>query len=172
MVNLISEKILQLVEASAGEIMKKWIEGLYTDPMTASFLDENTGFVENKARVMLKNMIYWISNDISKEELGIICFNEGREMFGRGIPLCEVTRAMNAGRRTLLQYTENGIIIESALQIHQMREFDKRVTLFFDRAQYYMIRGYIEEMRSRASSLNVLMRDNSDEVFFDDSFYN
>ena len=93
-------------------------------------------------------------------------------MFGRGIPLCEVTRAMNAGRRTLLQYTENGIIIESALQIHQMREFDKRVTLFFDRAQYYMIRGYIEEMRSRASSLNVLMRDNSDEVFFDDSFYN
>ncbi len=171
MFNLVSTKFLNVIEQHSNGIMNCWLERMKSDPATAVFLNENMVFVKSKAQSMMENMFYWISNDISKEELGKIFSEEGRLMFCREIPLCEVVRAMETGRRTLIEYVESETSSESALHLHQMGEFNVRVTLFFDRAIYFIIRGYNDELRSRLFNSDTHQVEKG-SIFFEEGFYN
>jgi len=87
------------------------------------------------------------------------------------IPLCEIIRAMYVLRRTLWLFVQNESAFDSAFQLHQMREMSDRVILFFDRAEYYVIRGYMEELNRNMKELWSLTSEDTDKIFFERSFY-
>jgi hypothetical protein len=58
------------------------------------------------------------------------------------------------------------------MELHQVRELNDRAALFFDRAQYNFITGYMEEMRNKAKELWKLSDADTEKLFFKKSFYN
>ena len=42
---------------------------------------------------------------------------------------------------------------DTVLELNQMQELNDRVVLFFNRAEYYLIRGYMEEMNKKIKKL-------------------
>ncbi len=171
MLNLISDRLVELVEKHADIIIKRWITGLLADESTASFTSQNVKFVERKAHDLLKNLGQWISYETSKEEIGKRYGKEGMELFEMGIPLCEVHRATVVLRRALWLFVVNESPFESAFQLHQMRELNDRVVLFFDRSGYYTIRGYVEAMHNKARDLFAADDAKLEEIFIENSFY-
>jgi len=101
-----------------------------------------------------------------KEDVGKRYAAEGMELFRMRIPLCEVIRSMYLLRRTLWLFVVNESDFDSALQLHQMRELNDRVILFFDRAEYYVIRGYMEEMNRKIKELWNLKQEDTEKIFF------
>lgn len=172
MINLISDKLVELVEKHSDEIVKRWITRLLSDPTTSSFSKKHQPFVEKKAKEILKNLGRWVSYDTSKEDVGRSYADDGMALFKMQIPLCETYRAMYTLRRTLWLFVENESAFDTAFQLHQMRELNNRVILFFDRAEYYMIRGYMEEMNRKVKELWNLSAEETAKIFFDRSFYN
>ncbi|PKL38498.1 MAG: hypothetical protein CVV44_11480 [Spirochaetae bacterium HGW-Spirochaetae-1] len=172
MLHLISDKLVELVEKHADLIVKRWIKGLLADPTTSSYTEHNTKFVENKAKMILKNMGQWISYDTTKEEIGRSYADQGKELFRMGIPLCEVHRASVVLRRTLWVFVVHESAFDSAFQLHQMRELNDRIILFFDRAEYYTIRGYIEAMHEKLKEFGTIDPAQAETIFFENSFYN
>lgn len=171
MLNLISDRLVELVEKHADIIIKRWVTALLADESTASFTSHNIKFVETKARDLLRNLGQWISYETSKEEIGRRYGKEGMDLFEMGIPLCEVHRATVGLRRALWLFVVNESPFESAFQLHQMRELNDRVVLFFDRSEYYTIRGYIEAMHNKANALFAADDKKMGELFFENSFY-
>jgi hypothetical protein len=57
-------------------------------------------------------------------------------------------------------------LFESAMELNQMRELNDRASLFFDRAQYNFIMGYMGEMKNRAKKLWNLGDADMEKVFF------
>jgi hypothetical protein len=171
MLNLISDRLVELVEKHADIIIKRWITSLLADESTASFTSQNIKFVERKARDLLKSLGQWISYETSKEEVGKRYGKEGMDLFEMGIPLCEVHRANVVLRRTLWIFVVNESPFESAFQLHQMRELNDRVVLFFDRAEYYTIRGYVEAMHRKSKELLNASDEKLDAIFIENSFY-
>jgi hypothetical protein len=172
MIHLISDKLVELVEKHCKVIIKRWTARLVSDPTTSSFSQKNIDFVETKAKTLLEHMGRWVSYDTSKEEIGKRYAEEGIELFKMNIPLCEAIRAMYTLRRTLWLFVENESLFDSAFQLHQMKELSDRVILFFDRAEYYIIRGYMEEMNRKMKDLWKLKADDTNKIFFEKSFYN
>lgn len=172
MLHLISDKLVELVEEHANVILRRWTKGLLADPTTSSYTEAHLEFVEKKARQVLQNLGQWVSYDTTKEEVGRRYADEGIDLFKMGIPLCEVHRALVVLRRTLWVFVVHESAFDSAFQLHQMRELNDRVILFFDRAEYYTIRGYFEAMHAKMKELTDCQSDQLDEVFFDKSFYN
>ncbi len=172
MLHLISDKLVELVEKHHDVIIKRWLKRLLSDPTTSTYSERNLTFVEEKAIKVLKNMGQWVSYDTTKESVGRLYADEGIELFNMGIPLCETIRAMVVLRRTLWLFILNESAFDSAFQLHQMRELNDRVILFFDRAIYYMIRGYTEAMHKKMLKYCNISEDDAEQIFFDKSFYN
>ena len=87
-------------------------------------------------------------------------------LFRLGIPLCEGVRAIILLKRTLWLFVLESSALDSAMELHQVRELNDRASLFFDRAQYNFIGGYMEEMQIRARELWKLSDVDTDKVFF------
>lgn len=171
MVHLISTKLVELVEKHTDEIIKRWSKRLISDPSTHSFTEKNTAYVEEKAKDVLLNLGKWVSYDSKKEDVGRRYAEQGIDLFKMKVPLCEVIRAMYVLRRTLWLFIENESAFDSAFQMHQMRELNDRVILFFDRAEFYVIRGYTEEMNRKIKELWNISAEDTEKIFFNNSFY-
>jgi hypothetical protein len=169
---LISDKLVEVIEKHSKVIVKRWSNRLVADPTTSSYTQKNIGYVQSKAQALLEHLGKWVSYDTSKADVGKIYAKEGMDLFNMGIPLCEVIRALYTLRRTLWLFVENESLFESALQLHQMKELSDRVILFFDRAEYYAIRGYMEEMNRKMKKLWKLKAEDTSKIFFETSFYN
>jgi hypothetical protein len=167
---LISDKLVALVEKHHDEIIKRWIERIKIDPTTSSY-QKHIEYLGEKARYILKHIDRWVSYDTMKDDVGRRYAAEGMELFRRQVPLCEVIRSMYLLRRTLWLFVVNESDFDSAFQLHQMRELNDRVILFFDRAEYYVIRGYMEEMNRKIKELWKLKQEDTEKIFFSNSFY-
>src|SRR4030042_4238433 len=172
MMLLISDKLVKIVEKNSEMIVKRWITRVLSDPMTSSYTHKNIEYLGGKAKNMLENLGRWVSYDTIKEDIGKRYANEGIDSFKRQIPLCEVIRGMNTLRRTLWTFVINESSFETAIQLHQMMELSDRLILFFDRAEYYLIRGYMEEMNRKMKELWKLKPEDTEKIFFNKSFYN
>jgi hypothetical protein len=169
---LISDKLVELVEKHSDVIIKRWMVRLAADPTTSSYTQAHIDFFGAKARNILQNLGLWVSYDTTKDAVGKRYADEGMEAFKMKIPLCEVIRGMYTLRRILWLFVANESAFDSAFQLHQMKELNDRVILFFDRAEYYLIRGYMEEMNRSIKDLWSIKPEDTEKIFFSRSFYN
>ena len=171
MLRLISDKLVKLVEDNTDTILQRWVERLKSDETTTSFTAADLARFESRARVALRELGQWVSYETPKEDVGRKYAQEGQGLFRMRIPLCEGIRALILLKRALWLFVEYESAFDSAVELNQMRELNDRVLLFFDRATYYFIRGYMEEMNHEMKALWKLTDQDTRQVFFDKSFY-
>jgi hypothetical protein len=167
----ISDKLVQCIEENSKVIVERWSSRLKSDPTTASFTQKNIEYVQTEALALIGHLGKWVSYDTTKEEVGKIYAKGGMSYFNMRIPLCEVIRALYTLRRTLWLFIQNESCFDSALELHKMKDLNDRIILFFDRAQYYAIRGYMEEMNRKIKDLWKLKPEDTNKIFFEASFY-
>ena len=166
MQGLLSDKLVGLIEKNTDKIIMRWTERLSSDPATPSFSQDALQRFDTKAHMVIQELGEWISYDKPKEDIIRHYSQEGRGLFRLGIPLCEGVRAIILLKRTLWLFVLESSAFDSAMELHQVRELNDRASLFFDRAQYNFISGYMEEMRIRAQELWKLSEVDTDKVFF------
>lgn len=168
---LISDKLIELVERHSDEIVKRWITRISKDPAASSYAQNNIQDFAEKAKILLEHLGKWVSYETTKEEIEKRYAAEGIESFKDKIPLCEVIRWMHILRATLWLFVVYESAFDSAFELNRMKELSDRVILFFDRAIYYLIRGYMEEMNRKIKDMWSLKQGDTDQIFFFNSFH-
>ena len=169
---IISDKLVQLVENNTDVIIDKWLERMLVDPSTSNFTEENLDYIRNMARSVLNNLGQWVHYDTTKEDIEKRYEQEGKELFKKEVPLCEVFRFMALLKRLLWLFVVNESAHDSAFELQQMRELNDRVVLFFDRSLYSIISIYMDEMNGKMKKLWDLTDEDTEDIFHRDSFYN
>lgn len=163
---LISDKLVSLIEKNADKIINRWTDILSADASTPSFSAEALQKSNAKAHMVIRELGEWIGYDKPKEEIIRHYSQEGIGLFRMGIPLCEGMRALVLLRRTIWLFVIDSSLFESPMELHQMRELNDRALLFFDRAQYNFINGYMDEMRRHAAEMWNLSDAELQKIFF------
>jgi hypothetical protein len=172
MEHLISDKLVRLIEKNSDTILKRWQDRLKADPATSSFTEKDLHKFALKAQMVMKELGKWVGYDTPKEDVGRKYAVEGGGLFNMNIPLCEGIRALTLLKRTLWLFVVYESAFETALELNQMRELNDRVVLFFDRAEYYFIRGYMEAMNNKIKETWDISDSDTEIIFFKKSFYN
>ncbi|MEI6125208.1 MAG: hypothetical protein WCQ99_01510 [Pseudomonadota bacterium] len=172
MVRLLSEKLVSLIQKNTDHIVELWTNRLKNDPTTPAFATCELLNFEAKAKMLLSNLGEWVGYDIDKVDVGRKYAQEGIGLFRMRIPLCEGINALIMLKRMLWTFVMAESSFDSVIEQHQIRELNERVTLFFDRAEYYFIRGYLEEMNLKMKELWLLSDEDTERIFFKNSFYN
>jgi hypothetical protein len=162
---------VSLIQNNAGRIVRQWTDRLQSDPTTETFSEVDLRKFEFRALEMLSQVGQWVGYETDKCDVGKRYAAEGIGLFKMGIPLCEGIRAIILLKRTIWLYVVYDNMLDTVIELTQLRELNDRLTLFFDRAEYYFIRGYTEEMNRRMKEIWRLGDSETDKIFFGRSFY-
>jgi hypothetical protein len=168
---ILSDKLISCIQQNTETIVRQWLDRLKSDPTTVTFSEADLEKFSIRARDLLLHLEKWAGYDADKQDIGRHYAREGIGFFKMGIPLCEGIRALILLKRTIWLDVLSGLPLDTTIELSQLRELNDRLTLFFDRAEYYFIRGYNEEMDRKMKESWHLTDEDTDRIFFGRSFY-
>jgi hypothetical protein len=149
---MLGARLLQLIEAHAGPLTRETIRDLTTNEHTTAFRRLRQVDLEPRVSLLYRNLSNWIG-DADDEAVKHEYEEMGRTRFREGVPVSELVYAIMLTKRRLRQYIrDHGLVDFSGdrvtpdellpLELHSIQELNYQVGEFFDRALYYLVRGY------------------------------
>ncbi len=152
---MLTAKLIQLIETHAGSLTRDALKDLATNPRTSTFHLVPPDELEERVSATYRNLGRWVG-DPSDEAVQHDYEEWGRRRFRQGIPLSEIVWALVLIKRHLGRFVRDHGLVESLtdrpgagefLPVHLqgIQELNAMVGDFFDRAMYYLARGYEAE---------------------------
>ena len=152
---MLAARLLQLIQAHAGPLTTEALRDLTTNSRTTAFRSLRPADVESRVSLLYYNLGKWIG-DPNDEAVRAEYEEMGRTRFREGVPLSELVYAVIITKIHLRRYIRDNGLVEFAgdrilpdellpLELHSIQELNYLVDDFFDRALYYLARGYEHE---------------------------
>lgn len=167
----LSNKLTELAQSNVDKIIGQWKKQMQQNLDLSTFSEKNREVIELEARNLLSNLKEWM-NSKTKVDIGQRYAKMGAKLFNQGVPLCEIHQALFYLKKLIRCHVFNQNILDSALTMIQWQDFYDQINLFFDRANYYFLRGYTENMNKKIKKLWNLKEEDTEQIFFKNSFYN
>ena len=142
--NLPSDSLFEIINKDSEIITENWVVEVMSHPTTKHYSNQPKQEVYEKAHIVLSQFGNWMIHPEQKmseiweyfEEIG----NERRE---EGYKLSEVISALSLTRKHIFAhvFAQGGVWIRP-MEMYRSMEFSTRVNLFFDRATYYITKGF------------------------------
>jgi len=154
---MLAARLIRLIEDHSEELTRKVLRDLTTNPRTRSFQSVPRDELESRIGDLYRNLGAWIG-DPRDEAVQAEYEAWGRRRLRQGILLSEIVYALLLIKHHLARYIrEHGLVEFSGdaaplgdylpVHLHGLQELSHMVGEFFDRALYYLARGYEAEAR-------------------------
>jgi hypothetical protein len=149
---MLAAKLIQLIETHAGGLTREALTDLMTNPRTQAFKLVGRDELEARVCALYRNLGDWIG-DPSDDAVRTEYEAWGSRRYQEGIPLSEIVYAVIVTKRHLSRFVRDHGLVEPSsdraewgelLPVHLqgLQELNELVGDFFDRAMYYLARGY------------------------------
>src|SRR6187551_380335 len=152
---MLGARLLQLIQSHAGPLTRETLQDLTTNQRTPSFRRLRPAEVETRIALLFNNLAQWIgdpNDDAVRREYEEM----GRTRFREGVPVSELVYAIILTKKHLRSYIRDHGLVDFAgdrvapdellpLELHSIQELNYQVGEFFDRALFYLARGYEAE---------------------------
>ena len=101
-----------------------------------------------KARNVFENLIKWIISPPSQKNVGEYFSGLGAERLREGFPLSEVNYALYLSKKVFWKFTFENYNKINGLDNRSLIEFIHELNNYFDIGEFFIIRGYLEELFS------------------------
>jgi len=142
-----SRSLVWLIERNADLLTRNWLAVVRRDPDTPTFHNFDERELYGRAFEVYSELGKWISYQTNKQQIATHYTALGFARRREGFALSEVLKAFLIIRRVLWHKVEEDGLLDTALDLRMALELNNRVVLFFDRAMFYVARGY--EMAAR-----------------------
>ena len=141
---VISRNLVDLIERHADELASRWLHLVREHPGTPSYAKHDPQELYDSAYRVYSQLGKWISRETSREDIARYYTALGARRRAEGFCCSELIQALMIIRRVLwFKVLEDGLL-DTALDFNLAINLNNQVLIFFDRAIYYMLRGYEE----------------------------
>lgn len=149
---MLTSRLMEFIETHATSLISEAIEDVLTNERTSSFRKVPITELEQRIAALYLNLGKWIG-DAQQDAVQKEYEEWGRKRFRQGIPLSEIVYCLILAKAHLSRFIrEHGLIAFSGdrvtpdelvpVQLYGIQELNYMVGEFFDRALYYLARGY------------------------------
>ena len=144
---LMSQRLMELIEKSADELAQRWLEDVRAHPDLSSYHSYDPDLLFRSCRDLIAHLGEWVSRETSKAEIQRRYTSLGAQRRREGFRQSELLEAIILTRRRIwLKVLDTGLL-DNILDLHKAMELNNRVILFFDRALYAAAQGYEQARR-------------------------
>lgn len=138
---MLSDRLVRVIEQHADELTHALVDDLQTNRQTPSYHGLSRDAVHGRTYDVYKNLGTWL-NSKADQDIAAAYTNLGRRREAEGVPLHEVIYALILTKYHLRDYIRTAGLIDSAVDLYQALELQRRLGHFFDKAIYYTVRAY------------------------------
>ena len=150
---MLTSRLVQLIEAHAESLASEAMQDIVTNERTRSFRLVPATELKSRIATLYQNLGKWLV-DTPKDDAVRREYEEwGRTPFRQGIPLSEIVYCVILTKKHLRRFIrEHGLVAFSGdrvtpdelvpVELYGIQELNYMVGDFFDRALYYLTRGY------------------------------
>jgi hypothetical protein len=143
--SLLFNRFVRLVEDNYEELTESFMNDLLRNPDTVAYRSADREIIFQASEIIYRDLSKWISREFSKEKIRERYERIGKERYNMDIPLDQVFKAMVLQRRHLWLFVIDKLY-DDTTAYREALELNNRVTLYFDRAMYFMLHGYQRRM--------------------------
>jgi hypothetical protein len=140
----VMNKLVNLVERNAEELTRAYVQDITSHAETPTYRKLGEREVYLRAHRVFSQLGKWISTSFSDEDMMKYWTELGRQRRNEGFALSEIMMSLCFIRRRIWKKIELDGLLDTALDLYQALELQTRVSLFFETALYYAVRGYEE----------------------------
>jgi hypothetical protein len=149
---MLAARLIQLIETHAASLTRGALHDIATNPRTPAFELVPRPELEARIFTLYRNLGSWIG-DRSDDAVRAEYEEWGGRRFRDGIPLSEIVYAVTITKQHLRRFVRDHGLVEGApdrvdwgevlpVHLYGIQELNTMVGEFFDRAIYYLARGY------------------------------
>lgn len=138
----VMDKLVNLVERNAEELTRAYVQDITTHAETPTYRRLEEREVSLRAHRVFSQLGKWISTSFSDEDLRKYWTALGCQRRKEGFALSEIMMSLCFIRRRIWKKIELDGLLDTAMDLYQALELQTRVSLFFESAMYYAVRGY------------------------------
>ncbi|HON38745.1 MAG: hypothetical protein ACOX3E_11945 [Desulfomonilia bacterium] len=156
---MIYSRLIKLIEDNADELTNRVCKDLLTREETKSYRTLTQDLLRDRIYDVYSRLDSWLNKKMQTGEVQQYYSDMGKKRFREGIPLHEVIMALMIIKRHLWLYVRENQFFDSTYECYQALELNNKVVLFFDRAIFFTIVGYEEELaESTGTDTGILSR--------------
>ena len=143
---MLSTRLLHRIEDHADQLASVVIRRLQADENLIGYHSLSEIELYDRVWTVCKHLGEWLTEkteDPLRERYEAL----GRQRCREGIPLHEVVLALQVTKDAILSFAHSEGFSDTILELYGREELELRVSHFFDRCIYYLVRGYQASQR-------------------------
>ena len=141
----LSDKLLRMIEANAEIIGRQWLADVKTNKTTHTYKVSNDRITYDRFMKVIGQFSKWLGGTFGDQEIRDHYRSLGKERKEEGFRLSEVQSALSLIRKHIWEFALSHQVWTNTIDIYMSLELERRMVLFFDRASFYITKGYEEE---------------------------
>ena len=141
----LSDKLLKLIEANAETIGKRWLAEVKMNKTTHTYSVSDEHRTYQRFMKLLAHFSKWLGGSCSDHEIRDNYTALGKQRREEGFLLSEVLSALSLIRKHIWEFALSHQVWTKTIDIYMSLELERRMVLFFDKASFYVARGYESE---------------------------
>ncbi len=144
---MVTRRFVKMIETRADKVAKAWLREVRQSRYTPTYHRFPEEALFERAMNVYERLGYWLSPETQKEEIRYFYINLGKQRYQEGFSVEEIVMGLILLKRYLwLEVLSEGLT-QTNLELYQALELNNQVVLYFDRAVYYSVVGYMEALQ-------------------------
>ena len=140
--NLLSDKLVDVIEKNAKSIAQLWLKDVLSNPSTAGYRQLDPSRLLEEILGILSQFGKWMGGFYQDSDIRDYYTVFGRESRHSGVPLSHVLSALSLIKKHLWEFALSRGMWKRTLDIYMALELDRRIVIFFDKAVFYTTLGH------------------------------
>lgn len=146
--NIIANKFVRLIEENHQGIVEHFMNDILKNPKTNAYRNFDKQRLYEIGNRVYRELSKWILQSMNKDEVENLYIDLGKMRKEEGIPESQVFQALVLLKRHMWLFIKKQM--ENDIKDYkQAMDISDKVVLFFDRAAYYMMVGYEQELQRK-----------------------
>jgi ADP-ribose pyrophosphatase YjhB (NUDIX family) len=141
----LSDKLVRIVEANADTIGRRWLADVKTSKTTPTYAVSDGHRTYQRFMKLLLEFSKWLGGTYSDQEIRENYRALGKQRKEEGFQLSEVLSALSLIRKHIWEFALSHQVWTKTIDIYMSLELERRMVLYFDKAAFYLAKGYEEE---------------------------
>jgi hypothetical protein len=146
MMNMLSAKLVRLIETHGDEISDRIVTRIRHDPELSHLAKLTHNELQGRAAEILNKLGHWLTQK-SEEEFAARYEAVGKLRFGQAIPLHEAVRALHMIKERIFSFLDEQGLDHDCLTLYAEEQLGRHVGRFFDLLVFHLVCGYEDAWR-------------------------
>jgi ADP-ribose pyrophosphatase YjhB (NUDIX family) len=143
--NPLTRRLVNVILKNKEEIINQWMEDVVVNPTTVEYHSVENRTLYNICDKILSQITLWLGGLYDVNQIKSFYTKLGRERKKGDFKISEVLSSLSLIRKHIWTFALAQDALQKNLELYMTFELQRRMTIFFDLATFYLTRGYEEK---------------------------